>query len=177
MNIAFYIASVLAIISTLLAITGKNAVHALLYFITSLLSVSVVFFVLGAAFIAALEVMIYAGAIMVLFVFVMMMMNMGADGVKKERALTTPSMWIGPSIISLLLFLEMFYILTNQTSQSITMLEVQPDAVGKLLFSKYIIVVELAAFLLTAGIIGAYHLAQKEKTIHHRFLQNENDNL
>jgi NADH-quinone oxidoreductase subunit J len=176
MNIVFYIASVLAIVSTILAIAGRNAVHALLYLITSLLSVSVVFFVLGAAFIAALEVMIYAGAIMVLFVFVIMMLNMGGDGVKKESALTTPGMWIGPSIISLLLLMEMLYIFFIQTAQPVEITQVQPDAVGKLLFSKYILVVELAAFLLTSGIIGAYHLAQQDKKIHHRFLQNENDN-
>ncbi|MGC1633518.1 MAG: NADH-quinone oxidoreductase subunit J, partial [Gelidibacter sp.] len=72
MEIFFYIAGVLAILSTLMVVVTKNAVHALLYFIVSLLSVSVIFFILGAPFIAALEVIIYAGAIMVLFVFVIM---------------------------------------------------------------------------------------------------------
>jgi NADH-quinone oxidoreductase subunit J len=175
MNIVFYIASALAIISTLMMITGKNAVHALLYLVASLLSISVVFFILGAAFIAALEVMIYAGAIMVLFIFVIMMLNSGPDGIKKEQELLKPGIWIGPSIITLILLLELTYIMLSQASHPVAVFEVPPDAVGKLLFSKYILVVELAAFLLTSGIIGAYHLGEKGKTIHHRFLKNEND--
>ena len=65
---------------------GLNAVHALLYLIVSLLAVAVVFYVLGAPFVAALEVIIYAGAIMVLFVFVVMMLNLGEHAVSMENA-------------------------------------------------------------------------------------------
>jgi NADH-quinone oxidoreductase subunit J len=89
-NILFYIASVIAIIATLKVVMGKNAVHALLYLIVSLLAVSVIFFILGAPFVAALEVIIYAGAIMVLFVFVIMMMNTGVGGAQKESELLKP---------------------------------------------------------------------------------------
>src|SRR5574340_977147 len=64
MEVVFYIAAIVAITSTILAITRLNAVHALLYLIVSLLSVAVVFFVMGAPFIAALEVIVYAGAIL-----------------------------------------------------------------------------------------------------------------
>ena len=59
--------------------------HALLYLIVSLLAVAVVFFTLGAPFVAALEVIIYAGAIMVLFVFVVMMLNLGQDAERTKR--------------------------------------------------------------------------------------------
>ena len=77
MEVAFYIAAIVAIVSTVLTITRLNAVHALLYLIVSLLAVAVVFYTMGAPFVAALEVIIYAGAIMVLFVFVVMMLNLG----------------------------------------------------------------------------------------------------
>jgi len=175
MNILFYIASFFAIISTLKMIIGKNAIHALLYLIASLLSVSVIFFVMGAPFIAALEVIIYAGAIMVLFVFVIMMLNLGKESVKEEHELFYKKIFIGPSIISLALLLEMIYILIHQASLPVAMNDIPPDAVGKLLFTKYILVVELAAFMLISGIIGAYHLGEKEKVIHHRFLQKESN--
>ena len=174
MNILFYIAAIAAIIATLKVVTGKNAVHALLYLIASLLSVSVIFFILGAPFAAALEVIIYAGAIMVLFVFVIMMLHENAEGIKKESELLKPAIWIGPSVISIILFAEMLYMLMRQEAHPITMPEVLPVEVGKLLFTKYMLVVELAAFLLTAGIVGAYHLGEKEKIIHHRYLKNEN---
>jgi len=79
MNTIFYIAVAIAIVSSILAITNRNAIHALLYLIISLLSVSVVFYILGAPLIAALEVIVYAGAIMVLFIFVVMMLNIGME--------------------------------------------------------------------------------------------------
>ena len=78
----FYVAGAVAILSTALMITRLHAVHALLYLIVSLLAVSVVFYTLGAPFIAALEVIIYAGAIMVLFVFVVMLLNLGEQAAR-----------------------------------------------------------------------------------------------
>ena len=86
MELAFYIAGAVAVIATILMLTRLNVVHALLYLIVSLLAVAVVFYVLGAPFVAALEVIIYAGAIMVLFVFVVMMLNLGEHGAEMEKA-------------------------------------------------------------------------------------------
>lgn len=79
MNVVFYVAAAVAVLSTVMVIVRLNAVHSLLYLVVSLVSVSLIFFVLGAPFIAALEVIIYAGAIMVLFVFVIMMLNLGPE--------------------------------------------------------------------------------------------------
>jgi len=174
MNILFYIASVFAIIATVLVVICKNAIHALLYLIVSLLSVSVIFFILGAPFVAALELIIYAGSIMILFVFVIMMLNLGGENVKKESELLNAKIWIGPSIISFILLAEVIYTLAHSANLPVSMKEVPPAEVGKLLFTKYILLVELAAFLLISGIIGAYHLGQKEKISYHRFLQKEN---
>ena len=90
MELAFYIASAVAVVSTALMLTRLHIVHALLYLIVSLLGVAVVFYLLGASFVAALEVIVYAGAIMVLFVFVVMMLNLGARGVEMEEQLANP---------------------------------------------------------------------------------------
>ena len=70
-------AATIALVSTILALTRANAAHALIYLILSLLAVAVIFYLIGAPFAAALEVVIYAGAIMVLFIFVIMMLNLG----------------------------------------------------------------------------------------------------
>ena len=72
MEATFYLSGAVAVAATLMAVTRASAVHALLYLIVSLLAVAIIFFVLGAPFVAALEVIIYAGAVMVLFVFVIM---------------------------------------------------------------------------------------------------------
>jgi len=87
MNILFYIAAFLAIITTVKVVIGKNAVHTLLYLIVSLLSISVIFFIIGAPFVAALEVITYAGAIMVLFVFVIMMLNVSKKETRRMSCL------------------------------------------------------------------------------------------
>jgi NADH-quinone oxidoreductase subunit J len=110
---------------------------------------------------------------MVLFVFVIMMLNTGSSGVKKEHELLKPSTWIGPGIISAILCGEMLFTLLAPAFHPMNRVEIPPSAVGTLLFSKYILIVELASFLLAAGIIGAYHLGQKEKLSHHRYLKNE----
>lgn len=176
MEVLFYIAGILAILSTVMVISVKNAVHALLYLIVSLLAISVIFFIMGAPFIAALEVIIYAGAIMVLFVFVIMMLQMDKPGSGKDSHFIKPETWIGPSVIALILVAEMLYILFSDDVHSMVYESVPPAEVGQLVFTKYALVVDLAGFLLTAGIVGAYHLGQKKKKFHHRYLKNENQN-
>src|SRR5246127_5806443 len=106
MALLFYLAGILAIVATLLAITQRHAVHALLYLIVSLLAVAVDFYALGAPFVAALEIMIYAGAIMVLFVFVVMMLNVAEHTMEVEREWLKPRDWLGPSALSLILLGE-----------------------------------------------------------------------
>ena len=90
MEFAFYICGLIAILATLRVITHTNPVHALLYLIISLLAISGVFFSLGAYFAGALEIIVYAGAIMVLFVFVVMMLNLGGSEIEQERQWLKP---------------------------------------------------------------------------------------
>ncbi len=176
MTITFYIAAVIAILSTLMVITRKNAVHALLYLIVSLLSIAVIFFSFGAHFVAALEVVIYAGAIMVLFIFVVMMLNLGKESEEKESQLLSKKGWIGPGILTLILFIEFIITLAGTPGSEITVSSVTPKDVGITLFNKYALGVELAAMLLMAGIIGAYHIGRTKRKVLHRFLQEESDN-
>jgi len=175
MTLVFHIAAIVAIISTVLVITQTNAVHALLYLVVSLLSIAVIFFVLGAHFVAALEVIIYAGAIMVLFIFVVMMLNINAQTAKEEEKLLKPAMWIGPGILSLILLGEFIYVLASGNNQMFRTQEITPKQVGLSLFNTYLLGVELAGMLLMAGIIGAYHLGKEKKKFVHRFLKGETE--
>lgn len=173
MAIVFYIAALVAVISTVMVITRLNAVHALLYMIVSLLSVAVIFFILGAAFVAALEVIVYAGAIMVLFVFVVMMLNLGPASAEAESRWLNPAGWIGPGVLSAVLIVELVYILMTHARQDITSQAVEPKQVGIALYGPYLLGVELAAMLLMAGIVGAYHLGRYKHVILHRYLEKE----
>jgi NADH-quinone oxidoreductase subunit J len=161
MNITFYICAVIAVFSTLRVITGVNAVHSLLYFIVSLLATGLVFFVLGAPFAAALVVIVNAGAIMVLFVFVIMMLNLGPQTTEQERGWLRPQMWVGPTILAAILVVELIYALIHRIGSSVGGVVVGAKEVGVALFGPYLLAVELASILLLAGLLGAYHLGRK----------------
>ncbi len=163
MNLLFYISAFVAVIATALVITRTNAVHALLYLIVSLLAVALIFFVLGAPFVAALEVIIYAGAIMVLFIFVIMMLNLGGAAATQESQLLSPGIWVGPVLLSLVLGTELVSIFFAGQHDVTAGLLVSPKAVGISLFGPYVIGVELASLLLLAGLVGAYHLGRQHK--------------
>lgn len=155
----FYLTSAVAVFATVMMITRLNAVHGLLYLILSLLSVGVLFFLLGAHFAAVLEVIIYAGAIMVLFVFVIMMLNQGQQTIDRERAWLQPAGWTGPSLLALLLFGEMAVIILFGGSAE-TGSVVTAKQLGIVLYGPYLLAVELASMLLLAGLVGAYHLGK-----------------
>jgi NADH-quinone oxidoreductase subunit J len=163
MNLLFYFSAVVAAISTFMVITRTNAVHALLYLIVSLLAVAFIFFSLGAPFVAALEVIIYAGAIMVLFVFVIMMLNLGAQAANQESQWLSPGIWIGPSILMAILAAELIYLFMAERARISAAGLVGPKQVGVALFGPYVLGVELASMLLLAGLIGAYHLGRPHK--------------
>lgn len=160
MTTLFYLAGAVAIIATLLAITQRHAVHALLYLVVSLLAVAVVFYALGAPFVAALEIMIYAGAIMVLFVFVVMMLNVAEHAMEVERAWLKPRNWAGPSVLALILLGQLAYSIATSTTMPSLANVVGPKQVGIALYGTYRIGVELASLLLMAGLIGAFHLGR-----------------
>jgi len=162
MDAMFYVAAAVAILATVMVITRLNAVHALLYLIVSLLAVALVFFSLGAPFVAALEVIIYAGAILVLFLFVVMMLNLGHEAEHTERKWQPHRAWGGPALLAGLLLLLLLTAIGRDREPVAGTVEIDPKAVGMLLFGPYMVAAELAAFLLLAGVVGASHLRRRE---------------
>jgi NADH-quinone oxidoreductase subunit J len=164
MEWTFYIAAVVAVAATVMVVTGRNAVHAVLYLIVSLLALALAFYVLGAPFAAALEVIIYAGAIMVLFVFVIMLLNLGDQATLREQRWLRSSTWLGPAILSLLLLVEMLFVFNQPGSTTgnseIANYVISAKAVGVSLYGPYLLAVEIASMLLLAGLVGAYHLGR-----------------
>jgi NADH-quinone oxidoreductase subunit J len=160
MQIAFFVAGAVAILSTVLAVTRLIAVHALLYLIVSLLAVAVVFYTMGAPLVAALEVIIYAGAIVVLFVFVVMMLNLGAAARETEREWLAGPAWIGPVILSTLLLAEVIYLIVRLPLPGDMSGVMAPKKIGLALYGPYLLGVELASMLLLAALVGACHLGR-----------------
>ncbi|CAD5109413.1 NADH-quinone oxidoreductase subunit J [Zestomonas carbonaria] len=164
MEFAFYFSAGIAVVSTLRVITNSNPVHALLYLIISLLAVAMCFFSLGAPFAGALEIIVYAGAIMVLFVFVVMMLNLGPAIVEQERKWLSPGIWTGPALLSAALLAELLYVLfgLSDSGAPLGLTDVDAKAVGISLFGPYLLVVELASLLLLAALVAAFHLGRHE---------------
>jgi len=156
----FVISSAVALISTILVITRRNPVHALLYLILSLLSVAVLFYSIGAPLAAAFELIVYAGAIMVLFAFALMLLNPGALSAGGPRR--RPLFWLVPALLGLVLLGELAYVFTRLPPRPLAAGGVPPQQVGLALFGPYLLGVELASFLLLAGLVGAYHIGRRE---------------
>lgn len=160
----FYIAGSVAVLATFMVIINTNPVHALLYLVVSLLSIAMVFFTLGAPFAGVLEIIIYAGAIMVLFVFVVMMLNLGQRTVAQERQWLSGTAWVGPVLLATILLVELVVLLSAGQSTAVTGgTVVDAKQVGIALFGPYLLAVELASMLLLGGLVAAYHLGRHQE--------------
>lgn len=173
MSLLFYISSAVAIIATVMVITRYHPIHALLYLVVSFLAIAVVFLSIGAPFVGILEVIIYAGAIMVLFIFVVMMLNLDKVTSEQERQWLKPGVWMGPALLSVVLLGEMIYLLLQRTDSVSSIAVVEPKSVSISLFGEYVVAVELTGFLLMAGIVGAAHIGKHKKRNLHRYLTEE----
>jgi NADH-quinone oxidoreductase subunit J len=161
-NAFFYLSAAVAVLATFRVITRCHAVHALLYLIVSFLALAMVLYLLGAPLIAALEVIIYAGAIMVLFVFVMMMLNLGPDLNGQKKAWLNVKLWAGPAILTAILLGELIWMISGVEPQTLAPKMIGPREIGISLFGPYALSVELASMLLLAGLVGAYHLGRRQ---------------
>ncbi len=172
MGITFYIAAAIAVLSTIMVLTRFNIMHALLWLVVSFLAVAVIFYVYGAPFMASLEIIVYAGAIMVLIIFFVMMLNLGPEMTRQEKQWLKPSLWLFPAIFCVILLGELVYLIALHREPVTGIRIVEAKAVGLSLYGPYLLAVELSAMLLMAGIVGAYHLGRQKKKIQHRFLES-----
>ena len=161
-SIAFYLSALVALIASVRVITNTNPVHALLYLVVSLLAVACIFFAIGAPFAAALEVIVYAGAIMVLFVFVVMMLNLGSVVIEQEKRWLSKRVWTGPGLLSAILLVELCLILPDNAGVLNTT-TISAKQVGIALFGPYVLAVELASMILLAAMVAAWHLGRQDE--------------
>jgi NADH-quinone oxidoreductase subunit J len=158
----FYGFAALSVIGAILVISFRNTLSSAMALVMTLFGVAALFAMLGAHFLAAMQVLVYAGAVMVLFIFVIMLLDLGGETLKKLKMTFS-------SVVGILLggYLATIFILRlgylSDPFQKIT----DPDygtirGVGKLLFSEYLVPFELTSFLLLVAIVGAIVLAKKE---------------
>jgi NADH-quinone oxidoreductase subunit J len=166
----FIIAALIAIAASLLMVTRKNPIHSALWMIVTFVAMAIIYLLLNAQFIAVAQVMVYAGAIMMLILFVIMMVHMEKgpedEGSKKSGAAKAK---IAGALITVILLVEvlfgsLFYQMSGRTGDYPT--EMVNNAgnvktVGSLLYGQYLFPFEIASLLLLVGIVGAVVIAKR----------------
>jgi NADH-quinone oxidoreductase subunit J len=163
-TILFILLSVLAIGSALMVITRKNPLHSVLYLVITFFAISGHYILLNAQFLAIVNIIVYAGAIMVLFLFVVMLMNLNAEvEPQKNRLAQIAGVISGGS-----LFLVIIAALVK--SKSVTgAMELQTGdyglikTLGKVLFNDYVLPFEISSVLFLSAMIGAVVISKKEQ--------------
>lgn len=108
-SVFFWVFSIAALITALLMVMARNAVHSALFLISSLVSIAALFILLGAEFIAGVQILVYVGGVMVLFVFVIMLVNVGAEERGREEIFNRPAQVAASVVFSMLLAGGLYY--------------------------------------------------------------------
>jgi NADH-quinone oxidoreductase subunit J len=158
--IIFYVLAAIILMTTGIAITRRNLVHAVVYLVFSFFGSAMMFYLFGAPLLAVLEVIIYAGAIMILFLFIIMMVNVEAS---PERMFPIQQ-WL-PMAITGVLYLIIGAIIVTSAPGTHVFLEValaKPEAFGQYLFQRHWLSIEIVSLLLLVALVGALHLGRRK---------------
>ena len=156
---AFYILAFAALAATLMAVTRRELVHAVVYLVLSFFSLALIFFMMGAPLVAAIEVIVYAGAIMVLFLFIVMMIETSARPKGSRVAAWGPAALICAAILAGALALLFS---APGASMPAERFLVSPRAFGTALFGPFALAVEAASLMLLFAMVGALYLGRRD---------------
>jgi NADH-quinone oxidoreductase subunit J len=161
MDIVFYVAAAVAVIGALNVIVQRTPVYSALSLIVVLGSLAALYLSLGASFLAAIQVIVYAGAIMVLFVLVIMLLNAGHE---KRTEGSQFARWLGVPLLAAFLVEVMLLVWKAFPSENAApaVLKAGPAQIGALLFRHYVLPFEVTSILILVAILGAVVLAKKQ---------------
>jgi NADH-quinone oxidoreductase subunit J len=163
-TLLFYILGAITVIATLLAIIQRNPVHAVIYLVNSFFALALIFYLLGAPMIAAWEVIIYAGAIMVLFLFIIMMFEISPSS---DPACSAPgwAQWL-PIFILAIALASCTMLLTGLdpvSAEGLPRWHASPRDFGYALFKEYALAIEIVSFQLLFAAVGAFYVGRLEQ--------------
>ena len=159
-SIIFYVLAAIILVTTGLAITRRNLVHVVVYLVFSFFGSAMMFYLFGAPLLAVLEVIIYAGAIMILFLFIIMMVKVEAS----EEPLFPIEQWLPIVLIGVVYLIIGAGIVSSAPGSQVT-LEIalaKPKAFGEYLFQRHWLVIEIVSLLLLIALVGALYLGHKK---------------
>jgi NADH-quinone oxidoreductase subunit J len=156
--IVFYFFAALAIVSAILVVTRRNAVHSAIFLITALLATAGIFLQLQAEFLFIVQIILYVGGIMVLFVFVIMLVNLD---VSLHQLRFRRQAWMA-TLIALALGVQLAFAIRMASSAApASTFQPNTELVGRALFSTYMLPFEIASVLLLVAMIGAVVMAKR----------------
>ena len=181
-EIVFYVMAAGAVVSALLCITQKNPLPAALWLVSTMFALAGIYVLLNAQFIAAMQVLVYAGAVMVLFLFVIMLLNLGRDGTtdRKKGPATVVALLLGAGLVAALVVVKgtsvaglagklnpagagsPLDLMPGGEVQSAASFSNAIGAVAKPMFQTYLVPFEITSVLLLAAAVGAVVLAKRK---------------
>ena len=159
---AFVVTAVIGSISAVAVVTARNVVHAALYLVVTLASVGITFILLGAEFLGWVQILIYVGAIVILFLFGLMLTKapIGRDTLDNQQK------WLG-ALVGLGVFAGLVFLVLDAfpVNESVANagLQTTTEMVGEAIFSRYVLPFEAVSFLLLAALIGAIVLSRRDE--------------
>ncbi|MEA3297824.1 MAG: NADH-quinone oxidoreductase subunit J [candidate division Zixibacteria bacterium] len=170
-TVIFAVSAVVAVFGAVMMISQRNPVASVLYLIVSLVAQAVLYVQLGALFLGAVLIIVYAGAVMVLFIFVIMLLNLRGDEELGDNS--HPVSRLTKYLLAVLFVIEMVFVVKSSVfpdTGTIGIMSTLPDGFGsvervaELLFGEYLYPFELTSILLLAAIVGAVVIARREKS-------------
>jgi len=161
-SIIFYLLAATILTTTALAITRRDLVHAVIYLIFSFFGSAMLFYLFGAPFLAVLEVIIYAGAIMVLFLFIVIMLKVEKSGSERLFPL---SQWLPMAVFGLVYIVLGFGLISTDSTIRITLktARAEPGAFGQYIFQNHWLSIEIVSLLLLVALVGALILGRRSR--------------
>ena len=172
-SVFFYIFSLIAIVSAVMVTVSKNTVHSVFFLILDFISISCLFIMIGAEFLGMIMLIVYVGAVAVLFLFVVMMLN-----VAEQKGQWFSSRWDGGThipvglLVSLIIFFELIIViggwkykpdLLNSLSINISTEVTNTRSIGNVLYTDYIHLFQISGMILLVAMIGAIVLTYRER--------------
>jgi NADH-quinone oxidoreductase subunit J len=159
---AFYFLSILAIFSALMVVFSRNPVHSVLYLVVTFFSIAGHYFLMNSQFLAMVHIIVYAGAIMVLFLYVIMMLNLNTDTEPNK------SNWVkGAAVVTGGLLMLILVVSTKSADQLPIHKETNANIglisnLGKVLYNEYMLPFEVSSILFLVSMVGSVMLGKKE---------------
>ena len=171
--IFFYIFSIIAVISAIMVTVSKNTVHSVFFLILDFISISCLFIMIGAEFLGMIMLIVYVGAVAVLFLFVVMMLNVAQQKNQWFNSETTSSSHIPVGlIISTIIFFELIIViggwkykpaLSNPNTTQISYEISNTHSLGQVLYTDYIHIFQISGMILLIAMIGAIVLTYRRR--------------